>query len=174
MKYFAKLLPYDGDLKEGDKCLHPEYGIGIFKGRDASGNIAWDSMHLTDDNYPEPKKEEINFDEKCDNLKPVKLFLCTHDVVVGSDNCAAMPYHLLSLRKEIIGEDNDTVPQWKINLPEANAVVFWTKEETFKVIGAISATAIWVNDNDEFGDDDVEIVPHYTIRIKCDKCNTFH
>ena len=161
MKYFAKLLPYDGGLKEGDKCLHPEYGIGIFKGRDASGNIGWESMHLTDDNYPEPKEEEINFDEKCDNLKPVKLFLCTHDVKVGDTNCAAMPYHLLSERRKITIDDDDTVPQWGINLSNGSYEgVFWTKEETFKVIGEISSKAIWVNECDEFNEDEVEFGDH--------------
>jgi len=59
MKYFAKYLPVDGEIKEGDKW--------------------WDGTNICDD---WDSKEAWN---TC-NGKPVKLLLCSRDIQVG-DEC---------------------------------------------------------------------------------------
>jgi len=57
--YFAKYLPYEGNIKEGEDYWCSVYGYR--KGNHASRNV--------------PKGEE--------RFKPVKLFLCSRDIQVG-------------------------------------------------------------------------------------------
>lgn len=153
MKYFAKCLPIEGEIKEGDHILINNI-IGIVG-------------------------SAVEFFEGC---KKVKLFLCSRDIQVG-DEIKAMWYFndgSLSYQWGIVtgdGADNELVPlpnYWNVKIPtktekrifkkgdlfgkstgemiDVFMVKELPKEYSFKVLGEISPEATWVKEGDEFED----------------------
>jgi hypothetical protein len=126
MKYFAKYLSVEGEIKKGDKIQY--HGIdGSFR-----------------PNIIEVKNEEHARYAEDRLWKKVKLFLCSRDVQVG-DKFDQLPYGNGKAYecKEILGtflkddEGKNRVAQF-----------------CYKVIGEISPDATWVKEGDEFDKDE--------------------
>lgn len=135
MKYFAKYLPVEGEIKEGDYHISYLQSLGVNKR--GTG---------TDDKY-------------FADLQRVKLFLCSDDVKIG-DLVRAGYESTLGFDIEIISESLGTsVPHWTVK-----GGYEYAKEAAFKVIGEISPAAGWVKEGDEF-DDTMISLPSTTKRL---------
>lgn len=163
--YFAKYLPVEGEIKKGDMVLntHLEEWVGVLL-----------------QEVPKNKKIKaiVNYNSLYHNIfncKKVKLFLCSRDKNVGE--------------KILVELDNKEIKEFIVDLEIAAFGVFDKDKigenrhinQVFKVIGEISADAIWVKEGDEFDADEVKIIgtegtsqmPVY-VEIKCGQCKTFH
>jgi hypothetical protein len=145
MKYFAKYLPVEGEIKEGDKFF------------------AWDTLQsrlavLADKNSPAP-------------IKIAKLFLCSRDIQVGdkvrASGCVRRDKQLDGHPVEIYGYRYDAAKEITLKVPKQGANKdLWSIEEDdtlvtdssiVKLIGEISPDAIWVKEGDEFEEDNLRI-----------------
>lgn len=114
-KYFAKFLPVEREIKKGDKA---QYRTGEI--------ISYDVQLNTD------------------NLKKVKLFLCSRDIQVGDS-----VFEILS--DKTLGDEfiwTEDINKYNYQYIEDDIV--------FKVIGEISPEAIWVKELMEFDEDEIE------------------
>lgn len=115
-KYFTKYLPVEGEIKNGDKA---QYNTGEIISYDAPVNT--------------------------DNLKRVKLFLCSRDIQVG-DKVYISPsssYEVSSINDGFIYFGPMSI-RGKVG-------------KSFKVIGEISPDALsYVKEGDEFEDKDLK------------------
>jgi hypothetical protein len=119
--FFAKLLPVEGEIKNGSKVA--TYTV--------SGTIADIITVKFTEKGLYGEETENYYDLEAGNLKLVKLFLCSRDIVV--ENKSTLMGRLYSL---------DPVVQ--------------KMESEYKVIGEISPEATWVKDGDEF--DETEFI----------------
>jgi hypothetical protein len=141
MKYFAKYLPVEREIKEG-YCIDTKNNKIVYYNGD----------------YGEKRP---------DYLKPTKLFLCSRDIQVGDKVWAedTSKHNLklndfgivLSLEFGGIKVRPQTLSQEYIR---------YGKDEVIKVIGEISSKAIWVKENDEFDENEIKISDY----PKCPKC----
>jgi hypothetical protein len=144
--YFAKYLPVEGEIKEGD--LHLNKLTGTIE--PASKNVAanWSNNFSYNDGTRFLR----------DDYKKVKLFLCSRDIQVGDKvKFQLVPnktpwkeleveevYGFFGIDKTAILKDGD----FKIHTTPDNFC--------FKVIGEISPEATWVKEGDEFDDTECE------------------
>lgn len=137
-KYFAKYLPVEGEIKEGDKAcwsIRFKHIIG-FEGGAKHVQLLQEDGH-----------------------EPVKLFLCSRDI---TSEDYKLPDNLLEdyLQKEYsrYGTGEETFDQW------FNGNINWISTlGAYKVIGEISPEAIWVKEGDEFNEDEIE--PYFSPKI---------
>lgn len=124
MKYFAKYLPVEGEIKEG-------YCLDILK----------NEVIYYNGNYGEEIPKE---------LKKVKLFLCSRGITKGDKIRGEYP-STLGFDVECLRNDDksSSVPHWVVRGQDNNEY-FYAKQDSFKVIGEISPDAAWVKEGDEF------------------------
>ena len=174
-QYFAKCLPVEGEIKEGDTYWNPRRKI-------------YQKAEKGDD------FDTLNTEYKTQGQKAyqkVKLFLCSRDIQVGD--------RIYSERSKqyyrVDGDEPDTYHTlnptggWKCDMEEKGKEIssvgrLFTsvaKAESFKVIGEISPEAIWVKEGDEFNEEQVQerFVPYPNaygnfVGVKCPTCNHFH
>lgn len=164
--YFAKYLPVEGEIKEGDYI-------------DTLGGVI-QKLHKGEIPFPFSKKH--------------KLFLCSRDIQVGdkverfeSDSYWG-EYHKGKEVREIKPTAKGSLDNGEsllILLGGGGEVVgnWFYMREFFKVIGEISPEAIWVKEGDEF--EDIEINKYAQVwdtrvgyrefvQIRCPTCKNFH
>lgn len=150
-KYFAKFLPVEGEVKEGDVSFWEQregYYAGKFFKVD-SGNIAHAQVS---------------------GWKKYKLMLCSRDIKIG-DEVYAEPQALNGLKFRII----EFKGYWQKDTQETTYNVIleyiqhptkpdligkhyeWQPEACWKTVGEVSPNATWVVDNQEFDESDVAI-----------------
>ena len=190
MKYFTKYLPVEGEIKEGDRVIHPDGEvrkcIEIIK-KDIKEN---DLIVMTENSG--------HYRDKC---KKVKLFLCSRDIKVGDkvkvdvlDNGKLNDFTFKNI------DIDEGLPVWEFEgVGLFNYFPGYDEElPPFKVIGEISPDAIWVKEGDEFDEEEIERLDRangrkYTkeqyeslvkltghpkepvfVQIKCPTCKTYH
>jgi hypothetical protein len=165
MKYFAKYLPVEGEIKEGDIALDP-FNLPYHCKAHMNGLALYD-------------KDEVclyKLEEYTDKFKKAKLFLCSRDIQVGDEAKAYCPatgihdFHVYAIDEE---EGGGSYIYRSVPSEEGAG---WAADSCFKVIGEISPDAVWVKEGDEFAEDQLRL---YTLGIpivhfKCPTCNTFH
>jgi hypothetical protein len=123
MKYFAKYIPIEGKIKEGD-YIKDESGI----------------HHVT------AKGSKVQYDaiNKANHIQKVKLFLCSRDIQVGD----RVHGTILKGNNVYVSDKEDGYSLkddiHRISLEEAQIM------DAYKVIGEISPDALWVKEGDEF------------------------
>lgn len=128
-KYFAKYLPVEGEIMNGDLVYDVEGAYGVVE----NVNRPLDFVRVR-------YEKSFYSDSLKTNLKKVKLFLCSRDIRVGDKV------------KHLIGKE---VEVYKINknevlIQDGVNIVHVLKGDLFKVIGEISPNAKWVKEGDEF------------------------
>lgn len=148
MKYFAKYLPVEGEIKEGDLIRNNLDGL--------VGNT------IRSLNAGELKDKEYS---------KVKLFLCSREVSFDNYELPKL-FDVHKLQKEYNKYSDDlTFEQW------FNTNIKWIQSiGAFKVIGEISKEAIWVIEDMEFYDEDIQLrgCLQDLVLIKCPTCKTYH
>jgi hypothetical protein len=160
-KYFAKYLPVEGEINEGDKAINL---------------LSKELVHVFAINAPKSigvnviAKAPVNRTEKwlnIKNLKKIKLFLCSKDIQVGEE---------ITYLNANDGYTNTILGD------EEQKQFFLKQIEVFKVVGEISSEATWVLEEDQFNNDEIDKIYFDTernygdieyIKIK-GPCNHFH
>lgn len=142
--YFAKDLPIEGEIKEGD----------IVQGQpDIHGNNPL-FYHITEIDIAKNRARSIKGQALyLDQLKKVKLFLCSRDrIQIGDEYCTKTGKHICINISKGIG-DNYFPKEMLVWCKGDNQINLWSPiSECVKVIGEISSEAIWVKDGDEFNE----------------------
>lgn len=121
MRYFAKYLPVEGEIKEQMVLATDTNAIFHMHEKDYEGAKLANSLHL---------------------YKKVQLFLCSRDIRVGDTNVHTGI--LVHDNEEIVKEVKDESQlRFMQGVAEANKVVL------FKVLGPISPDATWVKEGDD-------------------------
>jgi hypothetical protein len=181
MKYFAKYLPVEGEIKKGDYYRsHAIDAEGIYKAGE-------------DDKYGNGNKLPTQASEGRYKTK-VKLFLCSRDIIKVGDLYFNKDYNYFKTCFEI---PNDAVCGNIIYFDDTS--LFDYVKDCIKVIGEISPEAVWIKEGDEFEeyedwwfslhnntffikkheDDFRNLISTdwpfvQRIKVKCPTCNTFH
>ncbi len=145
-KYFAKYLPVEGEIKEGDLVTN---------------NVAiWEHKNSDKHKYGTHKK--------------VKLFLCSRDIQVGDkiqNIHDPLKYEWATARAKVEGHclRHDFIAEWydpefSDNDEDNHFAAYSSNKDWFKVIGEISPDATWIRENDEF-DKDHDVMPIIDKRI---------
>ena len=138
-KYFAKYLPVEGEIKEGDYWTK-------------EGRKSFSKIFDIDKKISSPLKEKYpGIKTKGDYLKVTgaklgKLFLCSRDIQVGDE------YY--NEQFEFTKYPNKSIADSSTEMVGENG--------SYKVIGEISPDAIWVKEGDEFDEDELEPVLFYS------------
>ena len=143
MKYFAKYLPVEGEIKENDR-------ISLSKNNNLIG-------------IPNGYSKEMAAFATKQNHKRVKLFLCSRDINWKQGDGKHI---LITDDKNLWGqiEDDSVVPIDVSHAYDNDTIVPLNdgeqaeKNTIFKVIGEISKEAIWVKEGDEFDRKDIQIL----------------
>lgn len=141
-KYFAKYLPVEEEIKNGDSIIFDGYN-GISTRHDERGRNT-----LT--------KNGIK-------LKKVKLFLCSIDIQVGDYIRSEHSPATLVKDIEVTNSLDTSTPHW-----EAGNDYLYDKKLSFKVIGEISSEAIWIKEGDEFDENEIKKVNMQEYGHYCD------
>jgi hypothetical protein len=128
-KYVAKLLPAEGEIKEGDSFLYTE---------DNSISIA------EKDNEDLP---DMNILNSCSSYQKVELFLCSRDIQAGDK---VITEGLLEEREVKYIDKNGTL--FFTNGDDCDSI------HCCKKIGKVSPDAVWVKDGMEFDEEDVAVI----------------
>ena len=130
-KYFAKLLPVEGEIKKGDKYITE------------CGNIYTSDTSDHSDIIKATSKKQ--FDKY---FKKVKLFLCSRDIQKGDQ---------IYLTKEKEYHKFQYETKDRITCQTLNGIhdEDFDIQDRFKVIGEISPDATWVKEGDEFDEEDI-------------------
>ncbi len=136
MKYFVRYIPLSREMQEGDIFKRGEEDICTF--------VAWESEAATPE-YPLVSRirnsrgyEHIYFGQ---DIKPVKLFLCSRDVKVGDDFYTDDPWWPNETRMTFVQAYLEEHP----GNPTLN----------YKVIGPISSKATYIKEGQEFEEEDI-------------------
>lgn len=146
-KYFCKFLPVEGEIKEAKS---PHVNDGDFY-IDREGKIyrnGWKGIS--------PPVDIFKF-------KKAKLFLCSRDIQVG-DKVRSFNYpeqeerEVINLRvsKKMVGKDTHSEIYHLADIQYPNEIGTAAVSQFFKVIGEISPDATWVQEGDEFDEDEVQ------------------
>jgi len=141
--YFAKWLPVEGEIKQGDKVLVSR-GMGKFIGTVIGDKIISNNKDLS---YPLNEVEKVK----------VKFFLCSRDVqktdkeiyVHKPDGTEVTKVELI----DIISDGKSTAVMFKWNDKTPGTLI----QNAFKVIGQISPEATWVKEGDEFDKEEINL-----------------
>lgn len=153
--YFAKYLPVEGEIKEGD-------------------------MYWFNGSPTELRKDNNDAHGMC-SCKKVKLFLCSKDIQIG-DKFVNPRWGLLGFQEHVctnieMGSGENFYPKEMIIWFKEGSVNFWLPlDKCYKVMGEISPEAIWVKEGDEFDEGDISRRGCLgdLILIKCPTCKKFH
>lgn len=198
MKYFAKYLPVNEPLKNGDKALKPGFK-----------------------EYPKEYIEEVDEFEDWSMYQKVVLFLCTTEIEVGDEVFGFIHGHCDEVEKGPFGHNvswnyKDFVSGWPdephivkdLNYSEYKP--YRTQIDTgwsspgrlVRVLGQISEKAVWISEGDYFNEEDIKreskkyrefkegksekdfdhfnlvsitnLVTRNIIKIKCPTCKIYH
>jgi len=155
--YFAKYLPVEGEIKKGDKFKRGEDDICTF--------LKWlqpledgRKKSLVQNSWAGDKGIHAYFGQ---DIKPVKLFLCSKDIRVGDEVWSPDSNRNMELDKFTLtakaGDKSEASFAEGTNPKYNNGNPIYLSYLTFKVIGEISTEAIWVTEGMEFDEDEVEI-----------------
>ncbi len=132
--YFAKYLPVEGEIKEGDTFL--EHGISYRLLHKKVDEWVICTLNL-----------EKQFSTVCKNPVKSKLFLCSKDIQVGDKA-------IYENKEVIITGYDERFLIWEFEgMP---APVDYDKKLLFKIIGEISPEATWIKEGDEFDEYEVQ------------------
>jgi len=162
MKYFAKYLPVEGEIKEGDWITDGKFNTGKCLQRDSEFLECSCFYGMTD----------------VVNWRKVKLFLCSKDIQIGDKA-------IYNNKEVVINGYDERFLIWEFEgMP---APVNYNKELLLKVIGEISPNAIWVKEGDKFEHSDLLAAGHgvnwsdksddvgkFKFKVLCQNCKTFH
>lgn len=162
--HFAKYLPVEGEIKEGDKfLLNNKHPAGELR------TCYW----IEDDRLYIDKKEDRGWGFAYRNeAKLTKLFLCSRDIQVGDKTNNG-------IIKEVTKNEGTNPDEIKLL---KYGVFFWyvfeqgglgTNKNTFKIIGEISPDATWVKEGDEFDEDEIEKIYKKQFECLCEKPNMY-
>lgn len=136
--YFAKYLPVEGEIKEGDKVFH--------KGEILTAK-SYDSW-FTKWDFVEKSIPPVEYDKDC---KKVKLFLCSRDIQVGdkirNDRRGIIDAEITSFDSNGV---TLTLKGGNLKYPFDTA----TNDECYKVIGEISNPDI--SKEQEFSEEEIK------------------
>lgn len=143
MKYFAKWLPVEGEIKKGN-----------------NNQPVWDKSSSRVRYFSLETEEKLKQFKELDGYKtgsylPVKLFLCSGDIKNGDrTNYRGFKGYACSPTQpngiwDFFDQNNGLHHIYKENLTEL-----------FKVIGEISPEATWVKEGDVFDENDIHIPEH--------------
>jgi hypothetical protein len=161
MKYFAKYLTVKGEIKKGESYLTEDV---IIKESIVDWTLAdMGAMHV----------------------QKVRLFICTKDVRLGdvvqrdtrSDTFKdeGPVYHVEYKESHFLSEDKDIY-----YVSTKIGGMFIIEGEAIRVIGRISPGAAWVNEGDEFEEEDCSFVWSASedskgwFEVRCPTCKIFH
>lgn len=151
-KYIAKLIPIEGEIKEGDTVIKKNTTTirdtwTLWKVKSILNNVAiCDSVICDREPYLCDKVYEDLLDIRKE--KKVKFFLCSRDIQVGDRvNGEADAYNLGTITRFDKIENAEIV--WILE-DEDGKEHDWIKSSIYKVIGEISPDATWVKEGDEF------------------------
>ncbi len=156
MKKFAKYIPVDGEIQEGDIGLDP-FGL---------------PYHCKDGKMlDEDESTYYLLKDYSDKFRKVKLMLCSREVKVGD--------------KMRMTDNPFLEVEWTEKLDFSKSNTFTgTDPDAFKVIGEISPDALeYVKEGDEFDEDVVRILPidhdpyarkGIFAKVKCPCCKKFN
>lgn len=194
--YFTKLLPIEGELKEGDQIM---WNSELYRVAGQLGAIAPD-LHVK-------KQEESRWIPKEDvpSLRPLRLFLCSHDIKVGDEVMYQMEVFGLSKGVFTSIDEEEGVKFYTVTGKESvycfypnNPEVSPPHEHPFKVMGEVSPEAKWVKEGDRFEEYEewwfnqhgsflkcIRGVPAFNLlsqnpnnrivyKVKCPTCDNFH
>lgn len=151
-QYFAKYLPADGEMKEGDRVYFDDPNKNLTDFGDWSGYALLSGIgngHYMID------LRHITTDADLKNLKKVKLSLCSRDIQVGDKV-------KLHQTKDEYKQQNFNVDGKVVSKDQYQCVIHIRTGENYlfevpvpnnycmKVIGEISPQATWVKERDEF------------------------
>lgn len=142
--YFAKFLPVEGEIKEGDYCYDKYFGFGkaIMDGElcfhiPREGNIGSITTPIS-----------RNLDDK----RPYKLFLCSRDIQSGDKAYQEFGDKTISEEYDFPKVFDNWTWAYKNSVPNHTVHI----DNLFKVIGEISKDAIWVKEGDELNEEQIE------------------
>lgn len=160
--YFAKWLPVEGEIKDGD-----EYLTHTGERKIASIPKEYNNPHVP----------------YYDGYKKVQLFLCFKDIKIGDTVWDILNKKFVDVDTSFIANETSSgknVPCWYL---KTEPKTFHETEFLIKVIGPISIEAKWVKESDEFDENeacekqelDVSDETHGTgiYEIKCPCCGEF-
>lgn len=173
--YFAKYLPVEGEIKEGDKVFYSgkklDFPEGVYEVLDNVKEmmsvptvggfcIHWHKRTYVREDGKTVKEGaylKIGYNIYERELQKVKLFLCSRDIQVG-DNVYEPTLEFEGLIRVGIYPlekiDYSKKPESWIELDYAML------KGAYKVIGEISSGATWVKEGDEFTADELAVPSH--------------
>lgn len=132
MKYFAKYLPVEGEIKEGDAA--------VYLGSPGSSPVILSQF------------ADFDYYNKKGFYKKVKLFLCSRDIQVGDKVWDIAFNKFVDVEKPTHTKGlffiNDCILIDENNLE-------YMYERYLKVIGEVSPAAIWIKEGMEFDEDQI-------------------
>lgn len=165
MKYFTKILPEEGEIKEGyltingvkGKFLREEFIFGEV-GKRIVFQLPDGSVH----------NRSVTGSRRVIN----KLFLCSRDIRKGDIASVIYEDKLVTGKVDWIDKESAMLR------PEDGSHMLVESEDyedLFKLIGEISPKAIWIKEGDELKKDEFNIKPYgiNCIIIKCPCCGDF-
>lgn len=163
--YFAKWIPVEGEIKEGDWFLWKDEGTDsphLFRCVGLTGEdhlqVKWSKE--TGCYWRDTLNESGYGDWNKAFAKKVKLFLCSNDIQVGDK------FRLISNQskefeasKVEIGSGESYFPKEMLIYHKEDQVQYWFHlNACFKVIGEISPEAIWVKEGDKFDSSEISFM----------------
>lgn len=140
-KYFAKYLPVEGEIQEGDTFLEHGISYRLLHKRDTECIIC--TLNL-----------EKQFSAVCRNPVKSKLFLCSRDIQIGDTNLQ----HYDPLTNTKCADEPRSIKNEEDLLYLKDYIENVERYDCFKVLGEISPEATWVKEGDVFNDDEVCII----------------
>ena len=132
-QYFAKYLPVEGEIKEGD-------------------------YYITATDYQKVRKCEDRSWGTFEMCKKVKLFLCSRDIQVGDNiwawDSSGNDNNLVDDFGIVLSLEYGGVKVKPKN--RTQEYIRYSKEEVVKVVGEISPDATWFKEGDEFNEEEVQ------------------
>lgn len=147
--YFAKYLPVEGEIKEGDRVKLPTEFIATAVIE--NGKIGWHALN----------NNTIGHVYFLVGSKKVKLFLCSRDIQIGDKVLCPMPYQNNKLEEFIITEKpkNYHLDMLVGRFADGREMKepAYLNQSTFKIIGEISPDALsYIKEGDEIDENHVE------------------
>lgn len=153
LKYFAKYLPVEGEIKEGTLVYFNGFGYDKQDWKDYAGFYTLQSgkyYSVAPEKHPIiriQRKDEndlilkVNYNIPESNCAPHKVFLCSKDIQVGdiAYNDKFYPYP----NGQLINNNSKVMDHGMMEV------------DSFKVIGEISPDAMFVTEGDEFDENEL-------------------
>lgn len=137
--YFAKYLPVDGEIKEGDIVMGTN-GVSVIWGVKSKHGLQYYGWDESIQYMKSPRK--------------VKMFICSRNIKEGDEIYLSKinEYHKFKYETE-----------HRITCQSINGIhdEDFDVQDRFKIIGEISPEAIWVKEGDEFDEEQIGILYNF-------------